>query len=311
MRAAQAIFGAVVAAFGVVAFVTFYDEFKPRPQTPAHPNAAAQKVDSLTPANSIAHDFAVLNTTPASSSAQELADAPKAVQTVPSRTQTPAHPNAAAQKADSLTSANSIAHDFASSSAQELADAPKAVQTVPSRTQTPARPNAAAQKVDSLTPANSIAHDFAVLNTTPASSSAQEFAVPRHVQTVPSGAQAPSHPNAAAQTADSLTPANSIAHDFAVLDTTPASSIAQELADVPKSVQTVPIGRGSALLPTLPAPAQAVAPTTPAARAADQQAAPETLLSHAEPVDVCARYGGHRADFMRGHHAMWSAVNKA
>src|SRR6516164_902138 len=206
MRAAQAIFGAVVAAFGVVAFVTFYDEFKPRPQTPAHPNAAAQKVESLTPANSIARDFAVLNTPPASSSAQELADAPKAVQTVPSRTQTPAHPNAAAQKVDSLT------------------------------------------------------------------------------------------------------PANSIAHDFAVLDTTPASSIAQELADVPKSVQTVPIGRGSALLPTLPAPAQAVAPTTPAARAADQQAAPETLPSHAEPVDVCARYGGHRVEFMRGHHAMWKCV---
>src|SRR5215469_13191576 len=164
MRAAQAIFGAVVAAFGVVAFVTFYDEFKPRPQTPAHPNAAAQKVDSLTPANSIARDFAVLDTTPTSSIAQELADAPKAVQTVPSRTQTPARPNAAAQKVDSLTPANSIAHDFAvlnttpaSSSAQELADAPKAVQTVPSRTQTPAHPNAAAQKVDSLTPANSIA----------------------------------------------------------------------------------------------------------------------------------------------------------
>ena len=120
--------------------------------------------------------------------------------------------------------------------------------------------------------------------------------------------QTPAHPNAAAQKVDSLTPANSIAHDFAALNTTPASSSAQELADVPKSVQTVPIGRGSALLPTLPPPAQAVAPTTPAARAADQQAAPETLPSHAEPVDVCARYGGHRVEFMRGHHAMWKCV---
>jgi len=32
---------------------------------------------------------------------------------------------------------------------------------------------------------------------------------------------------------------------------------------------------------------------------------PATLPSHAEPVDVCARYGGHRVNFMRGHHAMW------
>jgi len=104
-----------------------------------------------------------------------------------------------------------------------------------------------------------------------------------------------------------LTPANSIAHDFAVLST-PASSIAEELADVPKSVQTVPIGRGSTLQPALPASTQVVAPTPPAARVADHQVALKTLPSHAEPVDVCARYGGHRADFMRGHHAMWKCV---
>jgi hypothetical protein len=24
-----------------------------------------------------------------------------------------------------------------------------------------------------------------------------------------------------------------------------------------------------------------------------------------QPLDVCARYGGHRVNFMRGHHAMW------
>jgi hypothetical protein len=79
---------------------------------------------------------------------------------------------------------------------------------------------------------------------------------------------------------------------------------------VPKSVQTVRVGRGSTPLPALPAPTQAVAPTPapPAARVADHQAVPETLPSHAEPVDVCARYGGHRADFMRGHHAMWKCV---
>jgi hypothetical protein len=208
MKTAHAIFGAVVAAFGVAAFVTFYDEFKPRTKTPPRPNAAAQTADSLTPANSIAHDFAVLDTTPASSSAQGFSDVPKSVQAVPSRAQTP----------------------------------------------------------------------------------------PR--------------PNAAAQTADSLTPANSIAHDFAVLDTTPASSSAQELSDVPKSVQTVPVGPGSTLLPVLPTPAQAVGPTPapPAARAADHRAVPETLPSHADPVDVCARNGGHRVNFMRGHHAMWKCV---
>ena len=63
MKTAHAIFGAVVVAFGVAAFVTFYDEFKLGTQTPPHPNAAAQKSDSLTPANSIAHNFAVLHHT--------------------------------------------------------------------------------------------------------------------------------------------------------------------------------------------------------------------------------------------------------
>jgi hypothetical protein len=207
MKTAHAIFGAVVAAFGVAAFVTFYDDFKPGTQIPPDPNAAAQKSDSLTPANSIAHDFAVLPT-PASTIAQELA-----------------------------------------------------------------------------------------------------YYVPKSVQTVPPGTQTPPHPNAAAQKADSFTPANSIAHDFDVLPT-PASSIALELADVPKSVQTVRVGRGSTPLSALAAPTQAVAPTPapPAARVTDHQAVPETLPSHAEPVGVCARYGGHRADFMRGHHAMWKCV---
>jgi len=90
----------------------------------------------------------------------------------------------------------------------------------------------------------------------------------------------------------------------------PAGTIAQELGDVPKSVQTVPIGRGSTLQPALLAPTQAVAPTPApaAARVADHQVAPEMLPSHAEHVDVCARYGGHRVEFTRGHHAMWKCV---
>ncbi len=261
MKTAHAIFGAVVAAFGVAAFVTIYEEFKAGTETPPRPNAAAQKADPLTPANSIARDFAVLST-PAISIAPELADVPKSVDMVPSGTKTPPHPNAAARKADPLT------------------------------------------------PANSIARDFAVLST-PAISIAPELAdAPKSIDTVPPGTKTPPHPNAAAQKADPLTPANSVAHDFAVLST-PASSIAQELADVPKSVQTVPIGRGSTLQPALPAPTQAVAPTpapTAHGSVADHQVAPETLLSHAEPADVCARYGGHRVDFMRGHHAMWKCV---
>jgi hypothetical protein len=87
MKPAQAIFGAIVAALGLAAFVTVYDELKPSTQTPPPPNEAAQKANSLTPANSIARDFAVLpkslHTTPATSIAQELADLPKSVHTVP------------------------------------------------------------------------------------------------------------------------------------------------------------------------------------------------------------------------------------
>jgi hypothetical protein len=161
-----------------------------------------------------------------------------------------------------------------------------------------------------LTPANSIAHDFAVLHTTLASSIAPELAdAPKSAETVPPGTKTPRHPNAATQQADPLTPANSIAHDFAVLST-PANSIAPELLDVPKSVQTVPIGADRRLALRAPTQAVAPAPAPPAARVADHQIASETLPSHAEPVDVCARNGGHRVDFMRGHHAMWKCVYK-
>ena len=87
-------------------------------------------------------------------------------------------------------------------------------------------------------------------------------------------------------------------------------SVTQEFTDLPKSVRTVPVTRQAAPSPTPPAPVQqaiAVAPTPPppAARDATDSAVPATLPSHAEPVDVCARYGGHRVNFMRGHHAMW------
>jgi hypothetical protein len=127
--------------------------------------------------------------------------------------------------------------------------------------------------------------------------------------------QATRHQNETSQKAESLTPASSIANDFAVLPKsvhpTSATSIAQELAALPKSVHTVPI-RSEAPLPTLPAPAKqaidvAPAPAPPAARDAASVAS-ATLPSHAEPVDVCARDGGHRVDFMRGHRAMWRCV---
>ena len=86
MKTAQAIFGALVAALGLAAFVTFYDEFVPGTQMPPHPNEAAEKGDLLTPASSIAHDFAALpkfvHTTPTSSISQDPAVLPKSVRTV-------------------------------------------------------------------------------------------------------------------------------------------------------------------------------------------------------------------------------------
>jgi hypothetical protein len=77
MKTAQAIFGALAAAVGLAAVVTFYDEFMPGTQMPPHPNEAAEKGDLLTPARSIAHDFAALpksvHTTPTSSILPESA----------------------------------------------------------------------------------------------------------------------------------------------------------------------------------------------------------------------------------------------
>jgi hypothetical protein len=114
--------------------------------------------------------------------------------------------------------------------------------------------------------------------------------------------------NEAAEKTDLLTPASSIAHDFAVLPrsvhSAPASSIAEEFADMPKSVQTIPV-RSEA-----PPPKHAIAVAPPPARPAPRDADPvasATLPSRGEP-DVCARNGGRRVDFMRGHHGMWRCV---
>jgi hypothetical protein len=130
------------------------------------------------------------------------------------------------------------------------------------------------------------------------------------------GAQTPPHPNEAAQNGDSLTPASSIAHDFAVLPksvhTKPTSSISQDFAVLPKPVHTVPIVRGSTLQPALGAsPQQSIAMESeprPAAARVEFSSVATTLPSRAEPVDVCAKYGGLRVHFMRGHHAMWKCV---
>ncbi|PWT85113.1 MAG: hypothetical protein C5B58_03550, partial [Acidobacteria bacterium] len=117
--------------------------------------------------------------------------------------------------------------------------------------------------------------------------------------------QAARRANEAAEKTELLTPASSIAHDFAALPESIhkrlATSIAEDFADMPKSVRTVPVRSE-----TSPAK-QAIAVAPPPAQSAPRDAdpvAPATLPSRAEP-DLCARNGGHRVDFMRGHHGMW------
>lgn len=112
----------------------------------------------------------------------------------------------------------------------------------------------------------------------------------------------------AAENAGLLKPASSIAHDFAAFPEfahrISTTSIAEAFAEMPKSVQTVPVRSDR------PPPRQAIAvappQALPAARDADPVAS-ATLPSRAEH-DVCARNGGHRVDFMRGHHGMWRCV---
>jgi len=121
------------------------------------------------------------------------------------------------------------------------------------------------------------------------------------------GTQMPPHPNEAAEKGDLLTPARSIAHDFAALPksvhTTSTNSISQDSAVLPKSVRTVPVVRASTLQST--ATESEPRPATPRVESSSVAA---TLSSRAEPVDFCAKYGGHRVHFMRRHHAMWKCV---
>jgi hypothetical protein len=127
------------------------------------------------------------------------------------------------------------------------------------------------------------------------------------------GTQMPPHPNEAAQKGDLLTAASSIAHDFAVLPksvhATPTSSISQDSAVLPKSVRTVPADRRHS-----PRWGRRHNSRPPSSQSQDLQppasfsSVATTLSSRAEPLDVCAKYGGHRVHFMRGHHAMWKCV---
>jgi hypothetical protein len=114
--------------------------------------------------------------------------------------------------------------------------------------------------------------------------------------------------NEATENTDLLTPAKSIAHAFAALPKSahgsPATSIAEEFADLPKSVRTITVR--SEASPAKQAIAVAPPPAPPAPRDANPVTSP-TSPPHAE-LDVCARNGGHRVDFMRGHHGMWRCV---
>jgi hypothetical protein len=114
--------------------------------------------------------------------------------------------------------------------------------------------------------------------------------------------------NEALEKTDLLTPASSIAQDFAALPESvhsrSATSIAEEFAEMPKTVPTVPIRSET------PPAKQAITVAPPPALAAPRGADPvasATSPSHAE-ADVCARNGGHRVNFMRGHHGMWRCV---
>ena len=116
------------------------------------------------------------------------------------------------------------------------------------------------------------------------------------------------HANEVAEKMHLLTPASPIAHDFALLPKSvhsmSATSIAEEFADMPKSVQTVQVRTEAP--PSKQGIVVAPPPALPAPRDADPVAS-ATMPSRAEP-DVCARNGGRRVDFMRGHHGMWRCV---
>lgn len=86
-------------------------------------------------------------------------------------------------------------------------------------------------------------------------------------------------------------------------------SVVQDFAAWPRSIHTapVPVARQPVQSPALDAPMQQQ-PAAPRPRVATPLAAPGIPTEHAEPIDICARYGGHRIDFMRGQHAMWRCV---
>jgi hypothetical protein len=81
---------------------------------------------------------------------------------------------------------------------------------------------------------------------------------------------------------------------------------AQEFADWPRSIHTVPVFRPPAQPPAAPEPERPMQAPLPRVSAQTDIAA--TSPSHAPPLDVCARSGGRRVDFMRGHHAMWRCI---
>mgnify|MGYP007135466038 CR=1 FL=1 len=86
-------------------------------------------------------------------------------------------------------------------------------------------------------------------------------------------------------------------------------SVAQEFADLPRSTHTVPITRPPTPPPAAPEPER---PTqAPPAHVATQLDITTTSRGHGQSVDVCARYGGRRGDFMQGHHAMWRSSIRA
>jgi len=119
-------------------------------------------------------------------------------------------------------------------------------------------------------------------------------------------AQSALRANEAAESTGLFTPARSIAHGFAAFPEfahrVSTTSIAEDFAEMPKSVHAVPVRSDT------PPAKQAIAVAPALAAPRDPNAVASAILpSHTEP-DVCARSGGHRVNFVRGHHGMWRCV---
>jgi hypothetical protein len=80
-----------------------------------------------------------------------------------------------------------------------------------------------------------------------------------------------------------------------------------DFADSAKTVHTIPFRRKRAPSQELPVTAQPT-PGPSAARVTDNPPDLATSPPHAAQLDICARNGGHRVDFMRGRHASWRCV---